>query len=409
MATAVEVVSVSKNFRLFQEKYTSLKEKVIHFGKVPHEVFPALTDISFEVEQGVTLGLLGHNGSGKSTLLKCIAGILTPSQGEIRIRGRIAAMLELGAGFHPDLSGRANIYLNAALMGLSRKEVDVRFDDIVEFSELGGFIDNQVKFYSSGMYARLGFAVAVNMDPDILLVDEVLAVGDANFQLKCLAKIREFQEEGRTIIFVSHSPDLVRAVCSTAFVLDHGRLVGQGPTAEAVALLQKFQLSGSGLNHDPSTEDHRLEAAISRDIHLNALMINGIDADRGVELQTMSQVELAIVIEEVASLAGACHVEVLIYSAAGVALIRAHTREMDLEPILVRGTVETVIQFGSLPLAVGSYSLQVNLYHPHSGMMVESRRWDNAVMVVGGQKGVSGVIAAEANVFVNEVSSRHFL
>jgi len=234
VSTAVEVVSVSKTFRLFQEKYTSLKEKAIHLGKVPHEVFPALSDISFEVEQGVTLGLLGHNGSGKSTLLKCIAGILTPSAGEIRIRGRIAAMLELGAGFHPDLSGRANIYLNAALMGLSRKEVDARFDAIVEFSELGGFIENQVKFYSSGMYARLGFAVAVNMDPDILLVDEVLAVGDEDFHRKCDEKILGLRNSGASIVIVSHGLQSIRMLCEEALWLQEGRVRSRGKASDVV-------------------------------------------------------------------------------------------------------------------------------------------------------------------------------
>jgi ABC-2 type transport system ATP-binding protein len=234
MATAIEVRGVSTHFRLYHEQFTSLKERALHWGKVPYEDFWALRDVEFEVEEGQTFGLLGHNGSGKSTLLKCTAGIIQPTAGEIMTRGRVAALLELGAGFQPAMSGRENIYLNASLLGMSRKYVDSVFDDIVSFAELEQFIDNQVKYYSSGMYVRLGFAVAVHMDPDILIVDEVLAVGDELFQRKCFDRVKQFQEEGRTIVVVTHSPDMVRQVCDKAAVLDHGRLVGLGTPAEAV-------------------------------------------------------------------------------------------------------------------------------------------------------------------------------
>ena len=193
MSTAIEVDDVGKRFRLLHEKYSSLKERMIHFGKIPYEDLWALKDISFDINEGETFGLLGHNGSGKSTLLKCMAGILQPTTGEIRTIGRLAALLELGAGFHPDLSGRENVYLNASLLGLHRREIERKFDEIVAFAELSHAIDQQVKYYSSGMYVRLGFAVAVNMDPDILLVDEVLAVGDELFQRKCLDRVRQFQ------------------------------------------------------------------------------------------------------------------------------------------------------------------------------------------------------------------------
>jgi ABC-2 type transport system ATP-binding protein len=247
LPAAIEIDDISKHFRLYHEKYTSLKERVIHLNKIPFEEFWALQHISFDVNWGETVGLVGHNGSGKSTLLKCIAAILQPTSGEIRVRGRVAAMLELGAGFHPELSGRENIYLNAALLGVAKRDIDLRFDDIVEFSELGPFIDNQVRYYSSGMYTRLGFAVAVNVDPDILLVDEVLAVGDENFQRKCFDKVEEFQREGRTIVFVSHSPEIVRRVCDRAYVLDHGVIVGEGTAPEAISILREYQARGSGL------------------------------------------------------------------------------------------------------------------------------------------------------------------
>jgi ABC-2 type transport system ATP-binding protein len=242
VTTAVRVDDVSKRFRLYKEKYTSLKERVIHFGKVPYEEFWALREIRLDIRQGETVGLLGHNGSGKSTLLKCIAGILQPTSGEIEVTGRLAALLELGAGFHPDLTGRENVFLNASILGMPRKEIEKRFDEIVAFAELERFIDNQVKHYSSGMYVRLGFAVAVNMEPDVLLVDEVLAVGDEAFQRKCLDRVKRFQREGRTIVFVTHAADLVRQVCDRAAVLDHGHLVAVGTPAEAVRSFREHLL-----------------------------------------------------------------------------------------------------------------------------------------------------------------------
>jgi ABC-2 type transport system ATP-binding protein len=240
---AVDVIDVTKKFRLYHEKYYSLKERVLHLGNNSYEDFLALEDISFEVAEGQTVGILGRNGSGKSTLLKCMSGILQPTKGKIVVRGALAALLELGAGFQPELSGRENIFLNASLLGLSTHEVEARFDDIVAFAELENFIDNQVKYYSSGMYVRLGFAVAVNVDPDILVVDEVLAVGDENFQAKCMGRIKEFQDDGRTILFVTHSPDLVRAICDRAVVLSSGNMLGYTSSAEAIKLYHDHLLT----------------------------------------------------------------------------------------------------------------------------------------------------------------------
>jgi ABC-2 type transport system ATP-binding protein len=239
VGAAIEIQGVSKRFRLYHEKYSSLKERILHAGKIPYEEFWAVRDVEAEIDAGKTVGILGRNGSGKSTLLKCVAGILQPTSGQVVLRGSLAAMLELGAGFQPELSGRDNIYLNGSLLGFSRKDIDSRFDAIVEFAELGGFIDNQVKYYSSGMYVRLGFAVAVNVEPDILLVDEVLAVGDERFQEKCLDRVREFQQEGRTIVVVSHSPDMLRRVCDEVFVIDGGHLVDRSAPNEGIQFFRE--------------------------------------------------------------------------------------------------------------------------------------------------------------------------
>jgi ABC-2 type transport system ATP-binding protein len=240
---AVDVIDVSKRFRLYHQKYQSLKERVLHAGNNPHTDFYALKHVGFEVAEGETIGILGRNGSGKSTLLKCMSGILQPTEGKIVVRGTLAALLELGAGFQPELSGRENIFLNASLLGMSTRDTELRFDDIVAFAELENFIDNQVKYYSSGMYVRLGFAVAVNVDPDILVVDEVLAVGDENFQRKCMGRIKEFQDDGRTILFVTHSPDLVRVICDRAVVLSAGEMLGYESSADAVRLYHEHLLT----------------------------------------------------------------------------------------------------------------------------------------------------------------------
>jgi ABC-2 type transport system ATP-binding protein len=235
----IVVDDLSKKFRRYRERPTSLKARVTKF-RVSAEEFWALRDVSLEVPEGSTFGLIGPNGSGKTTLLKIIAGIIRPTDGRVITRGRIAALLELGAGFHPELTGRENVYLNASILGLSRKDTDKVFDEIVAFAELEDFIDNQVKFYSSGMYVRLGFAVAVHVDPRILLVDEVLAVGDEGFQRKCLERIQEFQREGRTIVFVTHAVDLVRQICDHAVMLEKGEIKAIG---EPGPVVREFRLS----------------------------------------------------------------------------------------------------------------------------------------------------------------------
>lgn len=237
----IRVSDVSKRFVIRKDK--SLKERLVNFGRSQKhkEDFWALKDVSFEIKAGTTVGLVGANGSGKSTLLKAIGGIIQPNSGYIERRGRLAALLELGAGFHPDLTGRENVYLNGSILGLTHKQTDEYFDSIVEFAELEEFIDTQVKFYSSGMYVRLAFAISVHVDPDILLVDEVLAVGDEPFQKKCMDKIREFQVEGRTIVLVSHAADQVTSLCDRVVVMSHGSMVFDGePHAGIEALRGSF-------------------------------------------------------------------------------------------------------------------------------------------------------------------------
>jgi ABC-2 type transport system ATP-binding protein len=228
------VDGVSKRFRLYHERNQSLKAAAMRKRRARYEEFMALTDVSFEIEEGSTFALIGENGSGKSTMLKCMAGILRPDAGRITTHGKISALLELGAGFHPELSGRENVFLNGAILGLSKRQLLERFDSIVEFAGIEKFIDTPVKNYSSGMYVRLGFSVAINVDPEILLIDEVLAVGDAEFQRKCGEKIAEFRQQGKTIVIVSHSLPSVRSLCDQVALLEHGRLVDVGPAATVI-------------------------------------------------------------------------------------------------------------------------------------------------------------------------------
>jgi ABC-type polysaccharide/polyol phosphate transport system ATPase subunit len=235
----VRVNGVSKHFVVRRDN--SVKERVVHFGargRKHREDYTAVDDVTIAIQAGTTVGLLGPNGSGKSTLLKLIGGIVSPTSGTVQTRGRMAALLELGAGFHPDLSGRENVFLNAAILGMTRAETEAQFDSILEFSGIGDFIETQVKFYSSGMFVRLAFSVAIHTDPDILLVDEVLAVGDEAFQRKCMDKVLQFQSEGRTIILVSHSAGQIAELCDRAIVLNDGAVIFDGPTDEGISALR---------------------------------------------------------------------------------------------------------------------------------------------------------------------------
>jgi ABC-2 type transport system ATP-binding protein len=281
---AVRIEGISKKFRLYRERPTSLKQRILA-SRMRAEDFWALRDVTFDVPDGSFLGLVGHNGSGKTTLLKCIAGILRPTAGTIRYGGRLAALLELGAGFHPELTGRENVYLNASFLGLSRLQTARVYDEIVAFAELEDFMDNQVKFYSSGMLVRLGFAVAVHVDPEIFLIDEVLAVGDESFQRRCLDRVRRFQEEGRTIVLVSHALDTVREVCDSAVLLERGRVVKEG-TPESVVRELRHRL----LSDDPRF----VPEEGTREVEIAGVSIG---SDRGAEASMMPDEGLTIVVE----------------------------------------------------------------------------------------------------------------
>ena len=277
MTTAIELVNVSKIYRRYGgRQFATLKSALLQRSILrdlqPSETFPALTDVSFAVPRGSTYGVIGRNGSGKSTALKLVAGITKPTSGAVRVTGRISALIELGAGFHPEISGRENVYINGIMLGLTKKEIGDRFDEIVEFAELQDFIDAPVKTYSSGMYMRLGFAVAIHVDPDVLLVDEVLAVGDEGFTHKCLDKFSEFRRRGKTILLVTHSLNLVERFCDDALWLDLGRVHANGDPKRVV---------GAYLTAVEATEDMLLAATTARAVEAASPASGGAaDGDR---------------------------------------------------------------------------------------------------------------------------------
>jgi ABC-type polysaccharide/polyol phosphate transport system ATPase subunit len=241
--------NIVQRFRVIQERPDTLREAFAHLfrNRTSYYNFEALKGVSFTIRKGETVGIVGRNGSGKSTILKIIAGVYRPTSGTIQVTGRVAALIELGAGFHPELTGRENIILNGLLLGLSRAEIKEREQRILDFAELGAFIDSPVKQYSSGMYMRLGFAIATEVDPEILLIDEILAVGDTSFRQKCTARIDEFRSRGKTIIFVSHNAGTVSSICQRALFIQDGKIVDDGPAERVVARYEQLAQQPAGI------------------------------------------------------------------------------------------------------------------------------------------------------------------
>lgn len=413
MSVALYVEGVSKRFRLASQQPSSLKERVVHLNKKTASVpFWALRDVTFKVDQGETIGLLGHNGSGKSTLLKLVGGIMKPTSGEIRVRGRVASLLELGAGFHPELTGRENVYLNGAILGLARKEIDARFDEIVDFAEIEQFIDAQVRNYSSGMFLRLGFAVATNVDPDILLVDEVLAVGDENFQRKCIERIHRFKREGRTIVVVSHSADQLRRLCDRIAVLDRGELVAYGHPSEAIRTFRDHMLQQQ-LDRQAAHEQAQLEAetTVAQDpgeegvpavatqtVEAHPSLAHGAsqEAKRNLRVRFSSiELEHAHSTERKHLLAGESltlrvgfeareRTEDVVFGIAiydardGANLYATNTDLLELEVPPLEGVGEILFEIESLPLLDGTYPLTFGIHSKDEGVVYdwsEQRHW----------------------------------
>lgn len=357
---AIDVRDVSKRFRLYTERPGSVKELFTRFGRPTYEEFWAVRDVSLTVEQGTVHGLVGHNGCGKSSLLRMIAGIHTPTSGKVVTSGRISALLELGAGFHPELTGRENIYLNASILGLSRKQTDALLDRIVEFSGLAEFIDSPVKHYSSGMFVRLGFSVAVHVEPRILLVDEVIAVGDEEFQRRCLDHLRDLRSQGVTIVMVTHSMAIVQSMCDAATWMDHGRVVQTGDPTEVVS----GYLSGVNARE---AERERLDGTRSPvvaaqgtdsgELRIDAFVPQSLD---GTAVPfAVSGHPLCLRIDW--STSGAFphpHFVLHVESASGLHLATAFSPELPQDP-MEEGSWSAECRFDAFPFAPGDYVLRV--------------------------------------------------
>ena len=356
--TAIQISDVSKRFVIRKEK--SLKERVVNFGrsKLHKEDFWALRDVSLEIESGATVGLVGPNGSGKSTLLKMIGGIVQPTSGTVRLRGRLAALLELGAGFHPDLTGRENVYLNASILGLTRAETARNFDAIVDFSGIERFIDTQVKFYSSGMYIRLAFAVAIHVDPDILLVDEVLAVGDEPFQRKCLERIRGFQHEGRTIVLVTHGLDQVAEFCDRAVVLEAGHIAADGLPRDALKVLRAdFETT----RQEEITRSQPAEGAARPLAQITGVALRSDEGETGrPTLAVGSGLTVAIQVDATTRLVDWI-LGVGLTTPMGTTLYQTNTKLMGVPLLPLLGTGRYEFHLADLPLGEGDYAVQASI------------------------------------------------
>jgi len=355
VSAAISVQGVSKRFRMYNERNQSLKAAVLRGRRASYEEFWALRDVSFEIPQGSTFALMGENGSGKSTLLKCLARILVPNDGSVAINGSVAALLELGSGFHPELTGRENVFLNGSILGLSRKQIERKFDEIVDFAGIDQFIDQPVKNYSSGMYVRLGFSVAINVDPDILLVDEVLAVGDAAFQAKCMDKFADFRKAGKTVVVVSHSMGALRTMCDQAAWLDHGALVKTGTAAELVddynfATLPAHTTAGEVELDEPAKRLGSGEAVIDR--------VEMVDDDGAAvtTVRTGDAVTVRLTYHSVD------RIERPVFGLAfenldGVYVWACHTRDAGYETAWIDGTGHVECRIPRLLLQPGSFDL----------------------------------------------------
>jgi ABC-type polysaccharide/polyol phosphate transport system ATPase subunit len=404
---AIEVTRASKVYRRYSRRrqFATLKSALLGGSLLADdETFAALRDVSFAVEPGRTLGVIGRNGSGKSTLLKLVAGITKPTAGDVTVRGRISALIELGAGFHPEISGRENVFINGIMLGLSKREVARRFDEIVEFAELQDFIDAPVKTYSSGMYMRLGFAVAIHVDPDVLLVDEVLAVGDEGFTHKCLDKFAEFKRRGKTILLVTHALGLVQRFCDEALWLDGGRMKALGdPTRVVDAYIADVEISEeqelaardakaresqthpapaesagtppelsgadegrSSSDADPGDTPRDFYRAVegrwgSREIEITDVSFAGPDGQRGHVFQSGERLDIHIRMQAPAPVADFV-IGVGIFNAEGVCCYGTNTSLEQLRGDRIAGDAEAIFTIESLDLVEGTYKLDAAVH-----------------------------------------------
>lgn len=386
----IKIKDLSKSFKLYQDKPNTLKERALRTNKNTHRSLDILKNINLSINKGEMVALIGHNGSGKSTLLKLLTKIIYPNKGDIKIEGRVSSLLELGAGFHPDFTGMENIFMNASIFGLTKKEIELKVDDIISFSELEEFIHNPVRTYSSGMYMRLAFAVAINIEPDILLVDEVLAVGDASFQRKCLNRIKELKNAGKTIVLVTHDHGVVERMCDRAIWLHNGEVKNDGHPKDVVNEYLRYLA-----DRDQEKESKQIQSQTHSEEELAANIVEEESASsHGVDMKRWGTKEVKIMKMAVVSEDVSNH----IYSESGLKLIIDYTSNLEdmssvvfgiaihtLDKIRVYGTntqIESIsrkkiskkgrveLYFPQLNLIEGDYNIDIAV-HDETGKMFD--------------------------------------
>jgi lipopolysaccharide transport system ATP-binding protein len=387
MDTAVRAVELSKHYDIYRRPIDRLIE--ILTRKRRHIVFPALEGVSFEVEKGETVGIIGQNGAGKSTLLKLLCGVTRPSAGSLETHGTIASILELGTGFHPEFSGRENANLNAAILGLSPAEVREQLPAILEFSELGTFLDRPVKTYSSGMYMRLAFSVAVNVNPDILVIDEALAVGDGHFQKKCMDKIRELQEAGTTILFCSHSLYYVSSICRRTLWLDHGRAMRYGPSLDVVHEYETFLLERD--REHPASEAAPETHSPVRFKSIEVFDRNGLPRDRfarGEDIHVRCRIDADDPRQPVHLIVG------IHRSADDLQCFAVGTHADGIPPLSGRTEYDVTVRLLDVPLLRGDYSI-IAFAGDENAMTVFDRRDVRPAFSMTGERFEIGLMAVD--------------
>ncbi|MBN2383178.1 ABC transporter ATP-binding protein [bacterium] len=387
----VQAEHLGLRYRLRSEEHQTLKWTILSWVRsaVERREFWALKDISFAIEAGQSWGIIGVNGSGKSTLLKLITGILRPDQGSLQIHGRVSALLELGAGFQPDLTGRENIYLNGALLGLSRAEIGDRVEDIITFSEIRPFIDTPVKHYSSGMYMRLGFAIASHIDPDILLIDEIFAVGDLTFQEKCMDRVHRFKAEGKTIVMVSHDLHAIRTMCEAAIWLDKGKIGQQGPAVQVIDSYLNSLKEQSDLSQPFAAEEHRWGTGTVR---INEVQMYDSKGKQTNRFQSGGPFHCVLTYQTTETVENPVF-GLAIHRADGVHICGPNTRLSNKPIASISGKGTVSYRLDRLPLLPGSYQLSAVVYNESCTVPYDHRERQFPFTVTGGgNREIFGVI-----------------
>ena len=386
----IELAHVSKSFKVYYDKSRTLKERVLFRKRNKSEEKQVLQDISFKVGKGEVLGLIGENGAGKSTTLKLMSKIIYPDLGKVMTKGRVSCLIELGAGFHPDMTGRENIYMNASIFGLTKQEIDDRLQAIIEFSELGAAIDNPVRTYSSGMYMRLAFSVAINVEADILLIDEILSVGDTAFQAKCFQKLRELESEGKTIVIVSHSLGQLESFCNRVIWFLNGKLKEDGRPSEVIASYNNYMLQKQLKQENPKSDASKIIEQI-KDVRLDLIYEND---------SIGKKITCKIYFLPIANVKGA-YLKLIIYRSDGIYCWVSQSPNFD---VAAGRQMEITLWIESLNLNHGSYIIDLVFLDSHGMRIKFEPRASGLIVPVRNGERTDGIVAINHSWNIGECS-----